>query len=171
MYISNIVIGTTFKKTVTLPNYPASQGWTLHYKINTSTPLVLDSTADGDTHTFLISATTTATYTAGNYAYQIYISNMDGEIYPLGTGTVAFEAFGTISNDRKIYEAILAVIAGTATNEFESMSVNGRMLKYFSPIERENLRNIYAGRVAAEERKRKAAAGVGASNQVLVAFR
>lgn len=51
-----------------LPDYPASEGWELSYRlINAAARIDIVATADGDAHLVSIPAATSAGYTAGEY--------------------------------------------------------------------------------------------------------
>lgn len=60
--------GDTLRWRITLPAYPASDGWVLSYRlINAATTITIAAVADGDAHLVEIAAATSAAYLAGQY--------------------------------------------------------------------------------------------------------
>jgi len=58
---------------LSLPEYPASDGWSIFYALVKDGKLIaLTSTADGDDHVFSISSADSAGYSPGIYRYQQY---------------------------------------------------------------------------------------------------
>ena len=58
--------GDTIRWRITLPAYPASDGWVLAYRlINAATTITIAAVADGDDHLAEIAAATSAAYPPG----------------------------------------------------------------------------------------------------------
>lgn len=65
---TSLQAGDTIRWQRLLPDYPASEGWELSYRlINAATRIDIVATADGDAHQVTISAATSAAYAAGSY--------------------------------------------------------------------------------------------------------
>ena len=168
--LDKINIGDTLKKSVTVSGYSAADGWTLHYKINSTTPITITSTADGEAHSILVSAATTAQYVAGTYNYQAYVTNASGERYTLQSGRVTLASISDISHARKVLAAIEATLEGRATSDQMQIEVNGRKLVYASQLDLRKLYDIYKADIAAEDKKARLAAGLSGNNKVLLRF-
>lgn len=75
---TTITAGDTLRWTRTLDDYPASE-WTLMYSLLPlagGTAIEIESTADGDTHSVDVAATTTAEYAAGEYNLVAYVTDV-----------------------------------------------------------------------------------------------
>lgn len=71
-----------------LADYPASAGWVITTTlVRLGAKITITSAADGDAHKSTVSATTTATWSAGQYAYHERVSN-GTESYTVGTGNI-----------------------------------------------------------------------------------
>jgi len=84
-----------------------------------------------------VPASTTATWPAGSYAYSLRKTDTSGNISEIGSGTIRILAdiaslpagTDTRSQNRKIYDAICAVIGRRASLDQESYRINNRELK------------------------------------------
>jgi hypothetical protein len=87
-----ITLGDTLSFPTTVPDYPASAGWTLSYRLiqrTTGTPITLTAITDPDNadgYVVQAAAATTATWTAGEYSWASWVT-MGAEVYSLGQGT------------------------------------------------------------------------------------
>lgn len=152
---SFFIAGDTVKWTISLTDFLATDGWTLKYslmKMAASTAVItFSSTADGSDHAIVLSKTTTAGYTAGNYSWQSYVENNPvTEHYSIANGFIEIKstfqtatAFDSRSDVQKIFEAIEAAILGKASYDQLSRKVGDRELRYLSPKELIELRNFY----------------------------
>jgi hypothetical protein len=85
-----IRVGDTLDFTTTLVDYPASSGWVLTYRLiprTSGTPISIVGTASGDDHRTSAVASTTATWTAGEYSWVGYV-DLSGEHYVVDEGVV-----------------------------------------------------------------------------------
>jgi hypothetical protein len=129
-----ITAGDTIRWQISLPDYPASAGWTLKYAlVSAAGKHDVTSIAAGADHLVEIAAATSAGYAAGLYQYQKYVEKGAGETLEritldLGTLTVARSlaalatATDTRSFARRALDAIEAVIenrAGRSDKEYE----------------------------------------------------
>lgn len=68
--------GDTISWRRALPEYPASQGWVLHYRlVNTGGHIDIAASADGDDHVITVAAAASAAYTPGDYTAVEYVVN------------------------------------------------------------------------------------------------
>lgn len=68
--------GDTISWRRVLPDYPASQGWVLHYRlVNPAGHIDIAATADGDDHLVTVGAVTSASYAPGDYTAVEYVVN------------------------------------------------------------------------------------------------
>lgn len=93
---STIEAGTTLNYEAAVANYPADEGWVLHFRLvpqdGSLTPITIDSVGpgqvDGRAHLVQVSAPVTAGWAPGAYGYSSWVSNLAGEIYPAQNGPV-----------------------------------------------------------------------------------
>lgn len=147
-----------------LTDYPASEGWTLHYALfNATAAYTIDSTADGDTHIVSVDSATTAAWTAGRYDWTAYVTHTDGRRKSLFTGVIKItpdlsQPYDGRSHARKMLDAIEAVLEGRATaQEIDLIKAQRGIQGDDRAIERDTaalipLRDKYKAEVAAEER-------------------
>lgn len=166
MIPKKITAGTTFNRLMVNANYPASDGWLVKFYLRGSTQSDFTSTDEGDNHRLLISASTTATWQAGNYAYTLRVEK-SGEVVELESGNIqvmpdiaAMEAgYDARTQAEKALEAIEAVLAGRASKDQERYRINDREL-YRTPIpDLIKLRGFYAAQVNRERHGRNPVVG------------
>lgn len=117
-----IIAGDTTTWRNVLADYPASAGWTLKYRLLAATGKIdIISSADSDGHLITITATVSATWTAGCYSYQKYVEKGVAETlerYTLDSGLItisanlaaATTAQDTRSQTKRTLDAIDAVL-------------------------------------------------------------
>ena len=146
------IAGDTVKWEILLPEYPASEGWTLKYAlINAHAVISLISTTEGASHVIDIHANISKTYTPGTYYWQSFVENANAsERYSINTGTM--EIITSYDTDtpkdvrskvQQIYEALEATIQGRADSAQLSRRVGDRQLQYMSAAELIKWRNFY----------------------------
>jgi hypothetical protein len=168
--------GDTVTWSKTLETYPAPT-WTLHYVlVNASQKIAIDSEPDGLDHKIALSASTTATYEAGTYGWQSYVTS-GGDRHTLAKGSITIKpdfvtalATDTRTHVKRTLDHLEAMIEGKASKDIQEYSVQGRMMKHI-PIPEliqlyEKYKNFYAQEVASE----KASKGFAKSNKIFVRF-
>lgn len=83
-------VGDTLDFTTTLTDYPASAGWVLTYRLvprTSGTAITIVGIAVGDDHRTVAAATTTATWTAGEYSFSGYV-DLATEHYTVDDGVI-----------------------------------------------------------------------------------
>jgi hypothetical protein len=171
--------GDTVTWRKSLAAYPASAGWLLHYRfINATAKIDITAAADGDSHLVSVAKATTAAWTAGAYTYVAWVADgTDRATVGQGSITVlpdlaAVSAAGYDSRTqaKKMLDAIDAALLSLSTGERLAVveaEVVTRRLKYdFTGLQ--NLRNLYAAQVRAEENAERASLGLGARNKLNV---
>jgi hypothetical protein len=76
VHLERLIVGDTLSDTVTVPGYPASEGWTLKYRLiprTSGAAIRFGTTADGDAHVLLVDAAITAAWVAGEYNWAAYV--------------------------------------------------------------------------------------------------
>lgn len=125
--------GDTLEWTVSHPDYPASDGWTLTYKLSGPQQITIAATADGDAFNVSVAAATSATWSAGMYSYAAYVTGSAGERYTIETGSIeVLQNLVTLTGTQegrslwqRILEAVEAAMAGRASKQQKSMTVPG----------------------------------------------
>ena len=160
MQQTKLIAGDTLNFATSVPAYPASSGWVLKYRLvprSTGTAVSLTSTADGDDHRITVAASTTATWSAGEYAWASWVEQ-GAEVYSIETGqlTVAPDpramAVGTDTRTHaeRMLDAIQATLEGRATEAHSEIEINGRRLRYMPHTELLVLRDRYAWEVRSQ---------------------
>lgn len=151
------------------PDYPAGT-WALSLElVNASGKITIDGasvTADGDEFVVLVAASTTASYTAGDYHFRAYVTSGSTR-YTVERGTLTIDPdFSGAAADRrshaeKTLAAIEAVIEGRASKDQESYQIAGRSLTR-TPLEALlKLKGHYEAKVAKERRDERRRRGLG----------
>lgn len=171
-----IVAGDTAKWLKQLPDYPASAGWVLSYRlINAASVIGVSSTASGADHLVNVPAATTAAWAAGSYDWRAQAS-LAGEVYTVGAGRVVVEpAFGASPLDarsqaRRMLDAIEATLEGRASSSTAEYEIAGRRLKHIPIPELLVLRDRLRADVAREDAATALAAGQSPRGRISVRF-
>ena len=160
-------------------DYP-SAAYALIYEFN----LVDGSTASNFTLTateandeYIISTTSTTSYTAGNYNWIAYIQrSSDNARIKIGEGfTEIQQNYATTtssvrSHAKVVLDAIEAVIENRATIDQSSMSIAGRSLSRMSVDELMTFRNTYKAEYLKEVKMTRIKNGHGSGNTIKVKF-
>ncbi len=169
---SKIVAGDSLEWRETLPDYPASAGWSLRYVIyNANASYPIQAVADGDGHVVSVAATDTASWSPGRYEIAGYVSHPDGRKKTIVTHGLIIEpdpAAITAGLDgrsfaRRMLDAIEAALEGRADKGQLDMlryqfGVRGGEI---NPEILMRARDRYQQEVYAEERAEKLARGEG----------
>lgn len=151
--------GDTVKWTRTHADYPASE-WTLKYfLVKDGEEEEVAATADGDTHSITIAASTTANYDPGRYMFQGRFEK-DTEYYTEYQGVIEVlkEFEGSSGYEWRIHaeqalENIEAVLLDKATVDNLSYTIAGRSLSKYSWEELRDMRTHYKKEILAFDRK------------------
>lgn len=162
--------GTTWVWTRSLSDYPAST-WTLKYwfkkRGSSGANFSIQATADGDTHSVSVSATTTAAYTAGTYDWVAQVSS-GGEVYDVDRGSLVLQPrYDQAANldDRthaqKMLDAIEALLENRSTLDQQEYTINNRSLKRLTVEELMKWRDYYRAQVFAAKSNERRRNGYG----------
>lgn len=159
--------------TESLPDYPASDGWTLKYRIlwRAGAPVDFSASASGDDYAVSLAAADSAAWTPGpatlvrwleQGADRVTIGRQPIEILP--DLTVATEFDGRTTSERGLDDARAALAAYTASGRghVEEYEVAGRRLRFRAVQDIKDLITHYEAEVAKERALRAAVAGVAA---------
>jgi hypothetical protein len=135
--------GDSLKWLISVGNFPASIGWTLHYTFNNAANSIsFDSTASGDNHSINIGPATTASWAAGDYKYVAWVDGVDGERHTINTGTIkvlpnlaaASSGFDNRSPAKKCLDDLNAAFAEYGNKAYtQEYSIGDRRMKFNTP--------------------------------------
>lgn len=168
--------GDTIRWTKTLPDYPASAGWVLTYTLlNAASKVTITATASGSDHAVNVSAATSATWTAGDYAWRAQVA-LAGDVFTVGEGRITVApSFGaatldTRSSARRALEAVEAYLADPSNLTAAKYMIAGRSLDRFPLPDLWAHRDRLRFEVAREDAATRAAAGLPDNRRVFVRF-
>ncbi len=141
---SRLAAGTTLKATVSLPDYPASAGWALRYRLarrdRSGAGIDISAAADGDNHALAVPFATTASWAPGTYTVRAWVEKA-GERFevPAECGELVVTpdpaGFGSGVDGRSQAEVALAnvqaLLTGKAGSGVESYRIAGRELRSY----------------------------------------
>lgn len=175
-----LIAGDTLAFDTVLADYPAGSGWTLVYRLvpRTAGPSAIEITAsaDGDTHSVEVSATTTALWTAGEYSWSGYVSKA-GERHTVESGTITIKPDPAVitsqdarSTARQILDALLELQASNAVSQghVSEYSIAGRTMRFRDTADLITQIQYWRAEVAREDRAARIAAGLDAGGRILV---
>lgn len=174
-----IQAGDTLTWTKLLPDYPASDGWVLHYRIiNTAGKFDISSSASGSDHLVTASATSTALYTPGNYSligwitksaerYSVY----NGEVDVLPDLAAQSAGYDTRTSAKKILDLLDAAMLAQGNNAWvQEYTINERTMKFRSLGDFIAYRSKIKQEVLKEENAERLRNGFGLKNKISVRF-
>ncbi len=177
----SIIAGDTLTWQKTLVNYPASQGWTLNYRlINAAGHLDITGSASGDDHLISVPAAASSGYVAGQYNWQSYVTNAGGERHTIETGDIEVKAnwaaattgLETRSTARQILDALEAawLVASTKRAFVFDYQIANRKMRFALRSEWIAELDYWRREVYREERAQRIAAGLPSGAKVYVRF-
>lgn len=173
---TSITAGETFNYRASVALYPASQGWALRLAMNPragGAVITVDSAASGDHHLLQVAASTTASWVAGLYGWELW-AILGTEQYRLEAGQLkvlpsllsAAAGTDTRSGAEIALDAVTQTINGTATAGVLSYSINGRQLQRYGMDELMALQNKLANDVRNERDQAARDAGRPTSRKI-----
>lgn len=156
---AQIVAGDSIDWLCSLPAYPASEGWTLHYVLLSQgkTPVTISTIASGSDHQATLGADITGAWPTATYRWTAFVTKGterktlgSGQVIVLPDPTTQLAAFDPRTENQKILDAITAVLAGELTNPLVKYKIAGREAERHSRTELLGLQAIYKHRVAVE---------------------
>lgn len=141
-----------------------------------STEIKVDATSLDSDYLFAIPSATSASYTVGEYHYQIEIErNSDNERIIVDRGQIKVSTdFDNQVDPRHHAEIMLGkiegILEGKADSDVSSYSINGRSLSKFTPDELVQWRDYYRREVSAIKRKEAIKHGRKPKSTILLRF-
>lgn len=176
-----IIAGDTLDFVTTLPDYPASGGYTLKYRLSprtTGSAIDITCSATGDDHRCGAAAATTAAWAAGEYSWACWVEKgaerYGGTEYPWrGECTILPNPATTTNYDsrsdaRKALDAMNAFIAGSTDMTVRRYTIGGRELERWPLADLLVARQRFASEVASEDAKARLNAGLGGGRKIQV---
>lgn len=161
----------------TLNDYPATDGWVLHYRlINSAGKFDITATASGSVHLVSVSAATSATYTAGNYTLISWVT-LGSDRYSINSEPIevlpdlAAQASGydTRSTAQKTLDLLDAAMQSQGSNAWvQEYEIEGRRMKFRSVGEFMAFRSKVKQEVIKEQNAERLANGLGLRNKINV---
>lgn len=166
----------SFRKT--LPDFPASDGWTLKYELRgQQVPIEFASTSDGDSHVLSVDAATTAAWIPGDYAFVGYAE--------LGTErTEFFKASLTVTADletqsgdvpvtthaQRMLVKLEAVLEGKAGDDILDSEIEGTVIRRMPLADVYKMRAKYKRERQSEIAQENVANGRASGRKIVVSL-
>lgn len=151
MNIDKHIAGDTLDFTVSVADYPATDGWTLKYRLvprfttPTQAPIVLTATSSGADYLVQASPATTAAWVAGKYAWNRWVEKVgarqtldeSGELEIRPDPSTQAQGFDGRSQARKAVDDLKAALATfTATSgRVKSYTIGTRQMEFETTAE------------------------------------
>lgn len=156
---------------------PIADGYALTYALRGVDGVInLTATTSGDDYLVSVLAATTATWTAGRYAWQAYLTKLTSR-YLVDQGSIellpnfATASTGdTRSHDQIMYDAISAALEQRATSTMLSYAYAGKSISKMSHAELQAAQIVYIVKLRNVDRKSLAAAGLDTGRNTYVRF-
>lgn len=174
--------GDTVKFTKSLPDYLPADGWALSYafvlEAASSDQQTVDATDNGDgSHLITISATDSAGFSVGWYAWQATVTKA-AERYTVAAGRVQVKPdFATLtsgydarSHVKKVLDAIEAVLEQRATEEQSYIMIGQTQITNIPHGDLLALRSKYLAEYRSEQAAERIARGEASGRQIRVRF-
>lgn len=136
---SAIYAGDTLLLSLSIPNFPAGEGWTLTFQFGSE--ITFASTASGNDYSFTIPATTTATWAGGLYQGIGYVSGVSSQRHTVWRGRM--EILPGASNTQNASDllpwyfaardSMRLVIAGKAGRDVLNSTIAGQNVERLTP--------------------------------------
>ena len=165
---SILIAGDSLDFSTSVPDYPATDGWTLTYRLaprTAGTALSFAATALGGDYQVQVLAATTAAWAAGEYSWAAYVTKA-GNRFTVDSGTITIQpdpgvvsSLDSRTHAQRVLEAIQAVIERRATVDQQEYTIGSRSLKKMDPKDLLYWRDRYRAEVRGEEAGRRLLAG------------
>lgn len=132
MRLEEFVAGDTLDFIVEVPDYPASDGWTLKYRLTpqfttpaqVAIPITASPNADGKRYNIQVPPATTTAWAAGKYTWARWVEKSgarqtldeSGQLTIHDDPALTVAGFDSRSHARKVLDAIKAVLESRATS-------------------------------------------------------
>lgn len=179
--LTQIIAGDSLTFPKSVPDYPATDGWTLSYRLvpqsGAGSAITFTASASGADYSVNVAAATTAAWAVGSYGWAAYVTKA-GARYTVDNGTLKVlpdvgavtAPYDARSFARQALDAIESAILGRASQTQLEVSVFGRTLKSMSHAELLAARSKLAREVDAEQAASDLANGVKRRTRILARF-
>lgn len=178
-----LIAGDTLDFTDQVAEYPATDGWTLRYRLiprfttPVQAPITLTATAVGADYRVQAGSTTTASWATGDYSWGRWVEQI-GMRQSLGSGVIYIapdlattaQGHDARTHVQKVLDAIEAVLEGRASMDQEQYEIDGRSLKRTPIADLLVLRSQYRTELLNEKQKERVAAGLSDQRNIRVRF-
>lgn len=174
---SEVVAGDTVSWEKSIADYPATDGWTLKYRvINSAGKIDITATADGADYLVDESPATSAAWAAGQYTWVSYVEK-SGARHTVGRGSITVKpdlaaestSYDTRTTAKKTLDAIETWLTSRDLGVAE-YEIAGRRMKYIPVAELLSLRSKLKAEVTREEAAERLALGLQSKTKVTVRF-
>lgn len=173
---AQITAGDSLSFSDSVGEYSAADGWVLTYGLSDGTSQhSISSSADGQNHKFTVATTATAGWPPGKYRWQAYVAK-GSERITVGRGFVEVrpDFLNSATDPRhhveKVLAALEAMIEGRASQDQQSLSLNGRSLTRMPIEELLKFRDSYKVELRNLKAAERVAQGLGSGNKIMVRF-
>ena len=161
MQQQTLVVGDSLNFLTSTPDYPASAGWVLVYRLVPraagGSAIQLSATAEGDDHRVAVASATTSNWTPGEYGWASWVERA-GEKYTVDSGQITLKpdprtvaaGVDTRSQGRKALEDLRAALAAW-TPLRRRYRIGDREMEFQSPADIIKLITWWEQQVAAED--------------------
>lgn len=175
---ARIVAGDSVSWTRSVPDYPATDGWTLRYRlINADQKYDVAAAASGADYLVTVAAAVTAGWAAGDYSWQAYVDGVSSERHTVAEGSITIQpdlAAQAAGYDARTHaQKTLAAIEAWLLNHdaaVASYQIAGRSMAYIPTPELLRLRDKLRAEVRAELAAERVARGLDAGNRLYTRF-
>lgn len=156
---ATVQAGDSYAITLSLPDYPATGGWSVTYAIAGGSTALWSSTPSGDRHVLTLSSASTAALEAGLYQYTLKATKTGSvETVERGTVTVAADVSALAAGEGVSYwyalkcaaqDALTGIMAGGGVR---MTMIMGRQMMFATPADCLKVISYCDQRLAAERR-------------------
>jgi hypothetical protein len=175
---STLVAGETLNYRVSVADYSAADAWVLTLYLNPrsgGTNITVTGSADGSDHLLAAAASATASWVAGDYAWEVWAA-LGAERYRIQAGQLkvlpslyaASAGLDTRSDAERALAAVTAMLTGRATDGVQRLTIMGRELWHYPLPDLIKLEAKLKAEVAAEQRAAGLASATGTVRRILV---
>jgi hypothetical protein len=180
MQTTTIVAGDTFRAVVAVPEYPASAGWVLHYRLApllaAGAVIVLQAVVVNGQYTLAATPVETAAWAPGGYSWTSWVE-LGGDVHSVASGQVQIRpdprtvapGYDNRTPARAALDAANAAMASYGSKAYlQSISVAGKTMSFQSPERFMAWRSALQSEVAREEAAGGTTTAPGAGRRFLV---
>ncbi|MCA3174937.1 MAG: hypothetical protein ING36_05230 [Burkholderiales bacterium] len=179
---SSLVVGDSLNFVTQVPDYLATEGWTLKYRLiprSAGASIEISAVAEGESYRVQVAAMTTATWSAGEYSWASWVEK-SGESYSLESGAItlapnprtATGGYDARSLAQKTLDDLRAAFAAwsASSGRTKRYKIGEREMEFNSVTDIIKLMDYWEGQVTQEQLSADLARGLKPKNRILVRF-